>query len=106
MKPPNHNANDDSIPSIQHSTVTVRRLNKFINVNETNNDQKTGQVTVTKISRKKTGTTQRERSSSVAVINLGQSSIEMQSMINQLNNPSIYTDRKTNATTRINGTKI
>ncbi len=94
-KPPNDTDDNNLIPSIQDSTVTVRRVNKLTEFNEKSNDLKTDQITVTRISRNKTGTTQRKRSSIVAgvsVINLRQSSIEMQSMKNQLNNPTLSTN--------------
>jgi hypothetical protein len=94
-KPPNDTDDNNPIPSIQDSTVTVRRVNKLTEFNEKINDLKTDQITITRISRNKTGTTQRKRSSIVAgvsVINLRQSSIEMQSMKNQLSNPTLSTN--------------
>jgi hypothetical protein len=95
--------------SIQDSTVTVRRVKKLTEFNEKINDLKTDQITVTRISQNKTSTTQRKRSSSVAsvsVINLRQSSIEMQSMKNQLSNPTLSANRKSSTTNRIKVTKI
>jgi hypothetical protein len=106
IKPPNHQDNNKTSPPIQHSSVTVIRVNKSAKLNETDNNQKdksqtmnqeelqipstarsrTGQVNVIKIPRKKADMIQRERSASicsVSVINLEKSSVEMKPMKDQ-----------------------